>query len=449
MSARGNWSGTYGFIIAAIGSAVGLGNIWRFPYLAGMNGGGAFVLLYLVMAVFVGVSLLVAEQALGRYAATSPYGAFHSIHSKFGFVGTIAILANFLILSFYSMIGGWVIYYLFGSVIAPHTLTAEGFQTFSTSTVLPLLSQFAFMALTGFFVWRGISKGIEWGNRIMMPLLFLMLGLIVIRSLTLPGAMEGVRFFFRADFSKINGSTVISALGQVFFSMSVGFGIMLTYASYLGKDTPLSRSSWLIAMSNSLVAVLAGLAILPAVFSFKMEPEQGPGLLFVVIPEIFRQMSGGYFFGILFFLLVFFAALTSSISILEVPVSYLVDERKLSRKKSVIVASLIISVLGVFCTLSMGSTLGWFKVYEMGIFDLLDFVSNNMLLPVGGLMLCIVIGYVWKPEKVLKEITQDGKHPFLGKEIWPFLIKYLVPLAIVVILISGSGIPKIARSFFE
>jgi NSS family neurotransmitter:Na+ symporter len=380
MSARGNWSGTYGFIIAAIGSAVGLGNIWRFPYLTGMNGGGAFVLLYLVMSVFVGVSLLVAEQALGRYAATSPYGAFRSIHSKFGFVGTIAILANFLILSFYSMIGGWVIYYLFGSVIAPHTLTAEGFQTFSTSTVLPLLSQFAFMALTGFFVWRGISKGIEWGNRIMMPLLFLMLALIVIRSLTLPGAMEGVRFFFKPDFSKINGPTVISALGQVFFSMSVGFGIMLTYASYLGKDTPLSRSSWLIAMSNSLVAVLAGLAILPAVFSFKMEPEQGPGLLFVVIPEIFRQMSGGYFFGILFFLLVFFAALTSSISILEVPVSYLVDERKLSRKKSVIVASLIISVLGVFCTLSMGSTRGWCKVSGMGIFDLLDFVSNNMLL---------------------------------------------------------------------
>lgn len=449
MSARGNWSGTYGFIIAAIGSAVGLGNIWRFPYLAGMNGGGAFVLLYLVMVVFVGVSLLVAEQALGRYAATSPYGAFRSIHSKFGFVGTIAIIANFLILSFYSMIGGWVIYYLSGSIIAPHTLTADGFQTFSSSAFLPLISQFAFIALTGFFVWRGISKGIEWGNRIMMPMLFLMLGLIVIRSLTLPGAMEGVRFLFKADFSKINGSTVISALGQVFFSMSVGFGIMLTYASYLGKDTPLSRSSWLIAMSNSLVAVLAGLAILPAVFSFKMEPEQGPGLLFVVIPEIFRQMSGGYFFGILFFLLVFFAALTSSISILEVPVSYLIDERKLSRKKSVIVASLIISIFGVFCTLSMGSTLGWFKIYGMGIFDLLDFVSNNMLLPVGGLMLCILIGYVWKPEKVLKEITQNGKHPFFGKKFWPFLIRYLVPLAIIVILISSSGLPEIARSFFE
>ncbi len=449
MNARGNWSGTYGFIIAAIGSAVGLGNIWRFPYLAGMNGGGAFVLLYLVMAVFVGVSLLVAEQALGRYTGTNAYGAFRSIHPKFAFVGTIAILANFLILSFYSMIGGWVIYHLFASIVAPHTLTAEGFQTFSTSTAVPLLFQFAFMVLTGFFVWRGISKGIEWGNRIMMPLLFLMLGLIVIRSLTLPGAMEGVRFFFKTDFSKINASTVISALGQVLFSMSVGFGIMLTYASYLGKDTPLSRSSWLVAMSNSLVAVLAGLAILPAVFSFKMEPEQGPGLLFVVIPEIFRQMSGGYFFGILFFLLVFFAALTSSISILEVPVSYLVDEHRLSRRKAVIVASSITSVLGIFCTLSMGSTLGWFKIYGMGIFDLLDFISNNLLLPVGGLMLCILVGYVWKPEKVLAEITLDGKHPFLGKKYWLYLIRYVVPLAIVAILISGSGILDIAKSFFE
>jgi neurotransmitter:Na+ symporter, NSS family len=305
------------------------------------------------------------------------------------------------------------------------------------------------MAITGFFVWRGISKGIEWGNRLMMPLLFLMLVLIVIRSLTLPGAMDGVRFLFETDFSKINASTVISALGQVFFSMSVGFGIMLTYASYLGKDTPLSRSSWLIAMSNSLVAVLAGLAILPAVFSFKMEPEQGPGLLFVVIPEIFRQMSGGYVFGILFFLLVLFAALTSSISVLEVPVSYLVDERRLSRRKAVIVASLIVTILGVFCTLSMGSTLGWFKIYGMGIFDLLDFVSNNMLLPVGGLMLCILVGYVWKPEKVLAEITQDGKHPFFGKKYWLPLIRYVVPLAIIAILVSGSGILDIAKSFFE
>ena len=449
MSARGNWSGTYGFTIAAIGSAVGLGNLWRFPYLTGMNGGGAFVLLYLVMVVFVGVRLLIAEQALGRYAGTSPYGAFRSIHPKFGFVGTMAILANFLILSFYSMIGGWVIYYLAYSAIAPQTLTAEGFELFSASVFHPLLCQFIFLALTGFFVWRGVSKGIEWGNRFMMPLLFLILALIVVRSLTLPNAMEGVRFFFAPDFSKINAPTVIAALGQVFFSMSVGFGIMLTYSSYLGKETPLSRTSWLIAMSNSLVAVLAGLAILPAVFSFKMEPAQGPGLLFVVIPEIFRQMPGGYFFGILFFLLVFFAALTSSISVLEVPVSYFVDERKLSRRKAVIVASLIITLLGTLCTLSMGSTLGWFRVYGMNIFDLFDFTSNNMLLPVGGLMLCILVGYVWKPKNVLAEVTQGGKHPFWGEKYWLFLIRYLVPLAIIVILVSGSGIQQIIESFFE
>ena len=449
MSDRGHWSGSYGFTLAAIGSAVGLGNLWRFPYLAGMNGGGAFVLLYLFLSIVLGVSLLIAEQALGRHFATSPYGAFRSIHPKFGFTGTIAILSNCLIFSFYGMIGGWVIFYLVTSIFCPSCQTPEGFAQFSSGITLPILAQLCFMFLTGLLVWFGIAKGIEKGNRIMMPMLFIILILMCVRSLTLPGAMEGVAFLFKPDFSKISAETVVAAMGQVFFSMSVGFGIMLTYASYLKRDTNIIKTSWAVALSNCLVAVLAALAILPTVFAFKMEPAQGPGLMFIAIPEVFRMMTGGYWFGILFFILVFFAALSSSISILEVPVTYLVDEHKISRKKAVVIASSICTALGILCTLSMGSTLGWFKIGGLGIFDLMDFISNNILLPVGGVLLCVLIAYVWGMKGVLAEITQDGKTPFYGQKCWCFIIRYLAPLAIICILFSGTGIFDIINAYIE
>ena len=440
MSHRGSWSGSYGFMIAAIGSAVGLGNIWRFPYLAGTSGGSAFVLVYILMSITFGVSLLVAELALGRKARLNAYGAYRMMAPRFGFAGGIAVLANILILSFYGMIGGWVIYYLGTSIFAPGLQTKEGFELFSSSIFWPVFCQLLFMLATGYFIWKGVSKGIERANRFMMPALFIMLLILDIRALTLPGAFEGVKFLFAFDVSKLTFSTIISALGQVFFSMSVGFGIMLTYASYLGRETPLNRASWIIVLSNCGVAVLAGLAILPTVFAFGMEPEQGPGLIFVALPAVFDHLYGGYIFRILFFILVLFAALSSSISVLEVPVSYAVDEFHWSRPKSVFLLSIGISVLGILCTLSMGNTLGWFKICGLGLFEQLDFLCNNLLLPIGGVLLCIVVGYIWRVDRAIEEITQNGEHPFFGKEVWGWIIRYIAPVGILAILLGGTGI---------
>ena len=293
MSNRESWSGSYGFTIAAIGAAVGLGNLWRFPYLAGTCGGGAFVALYLFMSLTFGVSLLIAELAFGRKMRLDPYGAYYSMAPRLAFAGAIAVLTNILILSFYGMIGGWVIYYLGTSIFAPGLQTKEGFELFSSSVFSPVVCQLLFMVATGYFVWKGVSKGIERANRFMMPALFIMLLILDIRALTLPGAFEGVKFLFVFDSSKLTFPIIIDALGQVFFSMSVGCGMMLTYASYLGKEVPLSRVSWIIVLSNCGVAVLAGLAILPTVFAFGMAPEQGPGVIFVALPAVFDPVEGG------------------------------------------------------------------------------------------------------------------------------------------------------------
>ena len=440
MSNRESWSGSYGFTIAAIGAAVGLGNLWRFPYLAGTCGGGAFVALYLFMSLTFGVSLLIAELAFGRKMRLDPYGAYYSMAPRLAFAGAIAVLTNILILSFYGMIGGWVIYYLGTSIFAPGLQTKEGFELFSSSVFLPVFCQLLFMVATGYFVWKGVSKGIERANRFMMPALFIMLLILDIRALTLPGAFEGVKFLFVFDSSKLTFPIIIDALGQVFFSMSVGCGMMLTYASYLGKEVPLSRVSWIIVLSNCGVAVLAGLAILPTVFAFGMEPEQGPGLIFVALPAVFDHLYGGYIFRILFFILVLFAALSSSISVLEVPVSYAVDEFHWSRPKSVFLLSIGISVLGILCTLSMGNTLGWFKICGLGLFEQLDFLCNNLLLPIGGVLLCIVVGYIWRVDRAIEEITQNGEHPFFGKEVWGWIIRYIAPVGILAILLGGTGI---------
>ena len=447
MSHRGSWSGSYGFMIAAIGSAVGLGNIWRFPYLAGTSGGSAFVLVYILMSITFGVSLLVAELALGRRARLNAYGAYRMMAPRFGFAGGIAVLANILILSFYGMIGGWVIYYLGTSIFAPGLQTKEGFELFSSSIFWPVFCQLLFMLATGYFIWKGVSKGIERANRFMMPALFIMLLILDIRALTLPGAFEGVKFLFAFDISKLTFSTIISALGQVFFSMSVGFGIMLTYASYLGRETPLNRASWIIVLSNCGVAVLAGLAILPTVFAFGMEPEQGPGLIFVALPAVFDHLYGGYIFRILFFVLVLLAALSSSISLLEVPVAYMADQHRWPRPKSTVILAVVISLLGILCTLSMGEVLGGFKIFGLGIFGLLDFLSNNLLLPIGGVFICIVVGYIWGIQEAAEEISQGGGHTFFGREVWGWMIRYVAPVGILVILLMGTGILKVLKKF--
>ena len=268
-----------------------------------------------------------------------------------------------------------------------------------------------------------------------------------IRALTLPGAFEGVKFLFVFDSSKLTFPIIIDALGQVFFSMSVGCGMMLTYASYLGKEVPLSRVSWIIVLSNCGVAVLAGLAILPTVFAFGMAPEQGPGLIFVALPAVFDHLYGGYIFRILFFVLVLLAALSSSISLLEVPVAYMADQHRWPRPKSTVLLTVVISLLGILCTLSMGEVLGGFKIFGLGIFGLLDFLSNNLLLPIGGVFICIVVGYIWGIQEAAAEISQGGGHTFFGREVWGWMIRYVAPVGILVILLMGTGILKVLKKF--
>ncbi|MBP2027519.1 NSS family neurotransmitter:Na+ symporter [Acetoanaerobium pronyense] len=442
---RDQWGSKIGFILAASGSAVGLGNLWKFPFMAGQNGGGAFVLIYFAILFIVGFTLMLAELTIGRKTQLSPVGAYRSLDKRFTWVGAIGVLAGFLILSFYSVVGGWVIRYIVKAVTGAFTIADPEvlgglFVSFITNPIEPIIYHLIFMILTLGIVIGGISGGIEKYSKILMPSLFVMMILIMIRSLTLPNAMEGVRFLLVPDFSKITGDVVLAALGQVFFSLSLGMGAMITYGSYLSKDEDLISSSVQIPLIDTAIALIAGLAILPAVFSFGFDPEGGPGLLFITLPAVFSQMPLGSVFGVIFFTLVLFAALTSSISLLEVVVSYVVDEWKWNRKMASIVLGGIIFLMGVPSSLGMGLWSDIRPIMGKDIFDSVDFIASNVFLPLGGMMLCIFIGWFWGIDKALAEITNNGKLNFALAGAWSFLIKFIAPVAILVVFIQGLGI---------
>lgn len=442
---RDQWGSKIGFILAASGSAVGLGNLWKFPFMAGQNGGGAFVLIYFAILFIVGFTLMLAELTIGRKTQLSPVGAYRALDKRFTWVGAIGVLAGFLILSFYSVIGGWVIRYIVKAVTGAFTIADPDvlgglFVNFITNPVEPIIYHLIFMLLTLGIVIGGISGGIEKYSKILMPSLFVMMILIMIRSLTLPNAMEGVRFLLVPDFSKITGDVVLAALGQVFFSLSLGMGAMITYGSYLSKDEDLISSSVQIPLIDTAIALIAGLAILPAVFSFGFDPEGGPGLLFVTLPAVFSQMPLSSVFGVIFFTLVLFAALTSSISLLEVVVSYVVDEWKWNRKMASIVLGGIIFLMGVPSSLGMGVWSDIRPIMGKDIFDSVDFIASNVFLPLGGMMLCVFIGWFWGIDKALAEITNNGKLNFALAGAWSFLIKFIAPVAILVVFIQGLGI---------
>lgn len=439
---RDQWGSKIGFILAAAGSAVGLGNIWKFPYLAGSNGGGAFVFVYFAILIVVGFTLMMAELTIGRHTQLSPVGAYRKIKAKWAWVGAIGVIAGFLILSFYSVIGGWVINYIVkaltgGFHVADSSQFATIFTSFITSPIEPIIYQAIFMVLTVGIVIGGISGGIEKYSKILMPGLFIMLIVVVLRSLTLPNAMEGVKFFLVPDFSEITPSVILSALGQVFFSLSLGMGAMITYGSYLSKEENLVTSSFQIPLLDTAVALLAGLAILPAVFSFGFSPEQGPGLLFITLPAVFDAMPLGTIFGFLFFVLVLFAAVTSSISLLEVSVSYVVDELNWDRKKASLLLGLIIFILGVPSSLGLGVWDHISLVKGKDILDSVSFVAENIFLPLGGMLLCIFIGWVWGLDNAYKEVTNEGKIKFGLMHVWGFLVKYVAPIAILIVFIQG------------
>lgn len=443
---RENFGSKIGVIAAAAGSAIGLGNIWRFPYVAGENGGGAFLLVYLVFVVGIGVPVMLSEFVIGRRAQSNPVGAFKRLAPKslWPFAGFVGITAAFTILAFYTTVAGWTLEYLYltlagGFDKADKAGLTSQFSSFISSGPRPMFWQMIFMVMTAYIVLKGVKNGIEKYNKILMPLLFGILILLVIRSLTLPNSFEGVHFLFAPDFSKINAEVLLQALGQSFFSLSIGMGTLITYGSYINKKDNLSSTAFSVSVADTLVAVLAGMAIFPAVFAFGITPEAGPSLVFITLPMIFSQMAGGQFFEIIFFVLLAIAALTSTISVLEVVVAYLSEELKLSRAKSTLIAAGSISVLGILCTLSQGP-LPKLSIGGMNLFDILEATSATILLPLGGLFIVIFVGWVMKKETVFAEITNEGSLKGRLKMLYLIIIRFIAPVAIALVFLNGVGI---------
>jgi len=443
---RDSFSSRIGVIAAAAGSAIGLGNIWRFPYVAGENGGGAFLLIYFGFIVLIGVPVMLSEFVIGRSTQSNPVGAFKRLAPKsfWPLTGFLGISAAFFILSFYTTVSGWTLEYLFlafkdgfaGKDVT--TLSAE-FDAFRTNGLRPLIWQNIFMVFTAFIVFKGIKNGIEKYTKILMPLLLVIIIILGIRSVTLPGASEGLLFLFNPDFSKITGKVILEALGQSFFSLSIGMGTLITYGSYIGKKENLGKTALSVSAADTLIAILAGVAIFPAVFAFGIAPEAGAGLVFITLPMIFDQMAGGYFFALIFFLLLSIAALTSTISVLEVVVAYLSEELKLGRKKATLLAASTIALLGVACTMSQGP---WsiLSIGKYNLFDLLELISANVMLPLGGLLIVLFVGWFMAKDKIFAELANNGKLSAGFRYVYLFIIRFLAPVAIAFVFLHGLGI---------
>ena len=437
---RESWGSRIGFIMAAAGSAVGLGNIWRFPYLTGTNGGGAFILIYLVFVLGVGLSIMTAEFAVGRRANLAAAGAFKKFNPRFTFAGVLGVLSAFFIMGFYPVVGGWALAYVFKSVtglLSNSAAIGDYFGTFITSSIEPLVWMLIYLLANILIVARGVQGGIEKASKVMMPSLYVLFIIIAIRSITLPGAGAGLEFIFKPDFSQVTGSTFLAALGQAFFSLSLGMGCMLTYGSYLSKEENLQKNALIVTLMDTSVALIAAIAIFPALFAFGMEPAVGPGLVFVVVPSIFAQMGGiGVILSVIFFIALTLAALTSSVSLLEVVVAYLIDERKMERKKSVNLAGGIMVITGILSSLSMGALSG-VKILGVGFFDFFDILTDKIFLAIGGMLIAIFVGWFMKKEDLKDELTNGGTIKFGLFELWYNVTKYIIPIAIGFVAVAG------------
>lgn len=446
MEKRASFGTKFGVFAAAVGSAVGLGNIWRFPYLTGNNGGAAFILVYILCILIIGIPILLSEFIIGRRGQGSAFRSFKKLSPKqpWYLVGLIGVFAAFIILSFYGTIAGWTIEYVYLSIKSFFTATeitnySEYFSNITGDNTIPVVCQLIFMLMTGVIIVFGVQKGIEKSSTVMLPLLFIIIIILCIRSLTLPNAIEGVKFLFYPDFSKINSSVILSALGQSFFSLSIGMGALITYGSYVKKDNNLPRTAMLTAFTDLLIAILAGVAIFPAIFSFGISPEEGTGLVFVVLPEIFANMPGGTFFSLIFFILLVIAALTSSISLLEVIVLFVTEEFKIKRWLATVLATIAASILGVFTTLSFGP-LKDATIAGKTFFECADFISTNILLPLGGFLIVIFLGWFYKKKYLKEEVTNEGTLKFSLFNIFYFSIKYIAPIAIIFVFLRGLSI---------
>lgn len=440
---RDGFGSKLGIIAAAAGSAVGLGNIYRFPCELGNNGGGAFLLVYLLIVLGLGVPVMLSEFVIGRKTQKNPIGAFKMLKPKSGWpiIGYMGVGCALVIMAFYSTVAGWTLEYVVkavGNQFKDKDLATieQEFTAFHDIGWKNVLWQGIFIFLTAFVVFKGVADGIEKYSKVLMPLLVVILIVLAVRSITLPGAGDGLTFLFKPDFSKITGSVLISALGQAFFSLSMGMGVLITYGSYIKKDDNMATSALSVTLSDTLIAVLAGVVIFPAAFSFGVQPTAGMGLVFNTLPMIFNQMAGGYYFCIIFFVLLAVAALTSTISLLEVIVAYLVEEVHINRRWATVIAAVACMAVGVFASLSLKSNTS-LTIGGKSIFDSLDFVSSNILLPLGALFIVIFVGWIMGKSKFFEEITNGGQLKLSIKGVIYFIIKYLAPIAIMVIFISG------------
>ncbi|MCB0284531.1 MAG: sodium-dependent transporter [Calditrichaeota bacterium] len=439
---RGQWNSKIGFIMAAAGSAIGLGNIWRFPYVAGENGGAAFVFIYVIFVFLIGLPYMFGELSLGRATQKNPVGAIQQIlpGSLWKIGGYLGVLIGIGILSFYAVIAGWTVLYIYKMMIGDPGGFGEVIA--DPSIVLPLFAFFIF--LTGFVVYKGVSEGIEKWSKILMPIFFLMLLGTIVFALTLDGAMKGLEFYLKPDFSKLHGGIILAALGQAFFSLSLGMGTMITYGSYLNKQDNIMTSGISVAIFDTLIAIMAGMIIFPALFAMGEDPSSGPLLVFVVLPKLFAQMPGGLIVGTIFFILLAVAALTSTISLLEVPVAYVIDEFKVSRPKVVWIVSIIAFVLGIPSALSQGASelFSNFEIFPAKLASGADFLSQmsflfgDIGLASGAVILSLFIGWKWGVERAAKEIENGAPHFSKIKVIWGVLIRFVIPAVIFIVLLQ-------------
>ena len=432
--------------MATLGSAVGLGNIWKFPSLTGTNGGAGFLLVYLLATLLVGLPVMIVETMLGRAARADAVTTFERLAPRsqgwWKIIGWMGFVSAFLILSFYSEVAGWVYAYIFkamsGALATTDPKVAAGiFSKMVSSPVSSLVWQWVVLGITGSIIMIGVSKGIEAVTRKLMPLLFILLLLLCARSLTLPGATQGLVFLFSPDFSKITGAVLLTALGLAFFKLSIGMGTMLTYGSYFRENQNIPATTIRVMLADLSVSLLAGIAIFPAVFAFGFAPEAGPSLVFMTIPAVFTSMPGGTVFMTIFFILTAIASVGAILSLLEVPVAILSERFRLGRKKASLFTILAISLLGVPAALSQSLT-AEIKFFGMTSFDLFDFVSSNVLLPLGGILICLFSGWIYGLPELEKQLSNNGNlsNSALLKSVF-FLIRYLTPLSIAVVLLHG------------
>lgn len=445
---RATFGSKIGVILATVGCAVGLGNIWRFPYMLGENGGAAFLLVYISCILFLGIPVMITEFFIGRYSRKNAAGAFKVMApgTKWSVIGYNGVTAAFLILGYYAVVSGWTLEYIvqaFSGSLEGKNATdfADEFTAFSTGVFRPILWTVVFIALTHIIIISGVKEGIERASKVMMPVLFLILIALCVRSITLPGASEGLTFLFNPDFSKIDSSVVLSAMGQAFFSLSIGMGCLITYASYFGKQTNLQTTALQVTILDTLVAVLAGVMIFPAVFSFGIEPTTGPELVFITLPNVFEQLPFGNIWSFVFFVLLALAALTSTISLHEVSTAYVHEEYHISRKKAAVIVSIGVTILGILSSLSMG-LLKSYTLFGLNFFNLLDFVTAKIMLPLGGMMICIFTAK--RVDKLLlkEEVTNHGTIRFYFFSTYVFFVKYIAPIGIGLIFLNELGLLK-------